>query len=126
MPMLDPQFVTYRGQTPNIDVVNLSPAAPVTATANGTAVLLGDRGTVRLLLDVTAENDAATAETLDVSIQTSFDNVTWRAVAAFTQATGVTSERKSFTGIDRYIRAVYTIGGTGGPSFTFTIKGEAV
>lgn len=126
MPTLDPQFVTFRGQTPNLDVIDLSPAAPVTTTANGTAVLLGDRGTVRLKLDVTAENDAATAETLDVSIQTSFDGTTWRAVAAFAQITNVGNERKSFTGIDRYIRAVYTVGGTGGPSFTFTVKGEAV
>ncbi len=123
MPAMDPQWVTYQGQTPNIDTVNLSPAAAVTATANGSSVLLGDRGTLRLLLNVTAAS--GTTPTLDVAIQTSFDGSTWRAVAAFAQKTTTGTERKSFTGIDRYVRATYTVGGTT-PSFTFTVKGEAV
>lgn len=116
-------FTTFRGQSVNLDDVTLSPAGAVTTTANGSSVALGDRGTVRLLLNVTAAS--GTTPTLDVSIQTSYDGTTWRAVAAFAQKTTVSNERKSFTGIDRYIRAVYTVGGTT-PSFTFTVTGEAV
>lgn len=65
-------------------------------------------------------------KTLDVAIQTSEDGVNgWAALAAFTQATGVTAQRKVFTGCDRYLRAVATIAGDT-PAFTFSVHGEAV
>lgn len=99
--------------------LDMSPAAAVTETVNGDAVKIGDRGTVRLSLDVTACTGS-----LDVAIQTSEDGENdWRQIGTFTQATGVTSERKSFGGADAYIRAVFTI--VTGPS-TFTLEGEAV
>ncbi len=61
--------------------------------------------------------------------QTSMDNgVTdaWRSLgSAYTQATGVTSQRIVVGGTDRWVRASYTIGGTT-PSFTWSLVGEAV
>lgn len=106
------------GQFANTIACGLVVPAAYPSTFTSPVIELGDRGTARLTLAVTAGTG-----TLDVAVQTSGDGTTWRAVAAFTQATGVTSERKSFAGIDRFIRAVSTIGT--GP-FTFSVDGEAV
>jgi hypothetical protein len=98
----------------------------VAVTTNGAAVELGDRGSARLDLKVTASS-GDTSQTLDVKIQTSPDGATWSDVASFTQVTTATgSQHKVFTGLDRFVRAVATVGGTGTPSFTFTVDGEAV
>lgn len=112
------------GQYSDIDDVVLAASAARTATGNGTSVALGDRGVARLLLDVTAV--AGTSPTLDITVETSFDGAAWRSLGTFAQKTAVGTERKSFSGCDRFVRANHTIGGTGGPSFTFSITGEAV
>lgn len=111
------------------DMLDVSALDPQTlgVTTNGAAVEVGDRGDACLELNVTA--GSGTNPTADVKIQTSKDGSgsglgAWRDVAAFAQATGVTSERKSFTGLDRFIRTVVTIGGTGSPSFTLGVSGE--
>lgn len=83
----------------------------------------GDLGVVRLTLAVTAAS--GTTPTLDVVVETSLDGTTWRSLGAFTQKTIVASERKSFSGVDRYIRANATVAGTT-PSFTYSIAGLAV
>lgn len=110
-------YTTRSGRHGDIKTVVLVGAQAYAATFNGAGVETADRGTLCLNLDVTAITG-----TLDVAIQTSKDGVTWRAVATFAQASGVTSERKSFVGIDRFVRAVCTIGT--GPA-TFSVKGDA-
>lgn len=97
-----------------------------TATANGAAVEVGERSSACLELVVTA--GSGTTPTLDVTIETSKDGTgtglgAWRSLGAFAQRTAAGSERKSFTGLDRFVRAVQTIGGTT-PSFTYSIAGE--
>lgn len=99
----------------------LAASAERTATGNGASVEVGDKAVGRLLLDVTART--GTTPTLDVTIQTSFDGVTWRTAGTFTQATATGQQRISCM-LDRYVRAIWTIGGTT-PSFTFSIAGEA-
>lgn len=113
------------GEISNITDVTLFASAARTTTANGTAVALGDLGTLRLLLDVTAAS--GTTPSMTVTVETSFDGSTnWAAIGtAFTAATGVTSQRKTYPGCDRYVRGVTTISGTT-PSFTFSLTGEAV
>lgn len=97
----------------------------MTATADGAAVEVGGAGVFRGELDVTAAS--GTNPTLDVEIETSHDGVNnWRLVAAFAQKTGVANERKVFAGLDRFIRATATIGGSETPKFTFSVKGELV
>ena len=97
------------------DAVTLIASAAYTVTTTGTGYET-DRGTCSLTLDVTA-----CTGTLDVTIETSVDNATWRSAGtAFTQATGVTSARRSFT-CDRFVRAVGTI--VTGPA-TFSVSGE--
>jgi len=112
------------GEYADIDDVVLAAEAARTATGNGDAVGLGDRGTLRLLLDVTAASGSS--PTLDVTVETSYDSVTWRSLGTFAQKIAVGTERKSFVGADRYVRATWTIGAVATPSFTFSIAGEAV
>jgi hypothetical protein len=95
-------------------------------TANGSspAIELGDATAARLTLDVTA-GLADADETLDVTVETSEDGATWRDVANFAQATDVGAVRASFSGLDRYIRASWTVAGTT-PDVTFGVAGETV
>lgn len=88
-----------------------------------TGSLNGLRG---LYLNVTAAT--GTLPTLDVTVETSNDNSAWSVVGtAFTQATGATTQRKSFSGLDRYVRITWVIGGTATPTFTFSVtQGELV
>lgn len=111
------------GEWADTEDVELAPSAARTATGNGSSVEVGDRGVARLLLDVTAAS--GTSPTLDVTVETSHDGTTWRQVGTFAQKTAAGTERKSFSGLDRFVRATWTLGGTT-PSFTFEISGEAV
>lgn len=107
------------------EAVSVASAAR-TATGNSGAIEVGNRLALRgALLTVTAAS--GTTPTLDLTVETSHDGSTgWAAVGtAYTQATGATTQRKSFSPLDRFIRFVWTIGGTT-PSFTFSIAGELV
>ncbi|XXX79163.1 hypothetical protein WMF30_10355 [Sorangium sp. So ce134] len=108
-----------------VSVGNVVLAGAVTRTAdgNGATVEIGDQGTLRLRLNVTAAS--GTSPTLDITLQTSKDGGSWRTLGTFAQATAVGSESKSFSGADRYVRANADLGGTT-PSFTYTIDGETV
>lgn len=101
--------------------LTLLSSAARTATFTGATVNCSD-GSASLLLDVTARS--GTTPTLDVTVQTSYDGSTWRTAGTFAQSTAVGSERKSFTGLDRYVRANGVITGTT-PSFTCSVTGEA-
>jgi len=101
--------------------VDFSPPAALDADALSVVIELGDRGTLRLVLDVTA---VSSADTLDVAIETSREGVTWYSAGTFTQVTAVSTQRKTFV-IDRFIRANYDVGGSA-ISIAFTLKGEAV
>lgn len=116
----------YAQQYANTLVVNLmDQAATADASVNSDGFELGDRGVACLDLVVTS----AVGGTLDVAIKTSKDNGVadaWRAVTGspFTQVAAATgTERKSFSGLDRFVRAEATIGGGG--TYAFHISGEA-
>ena len=94
-----------------------------TTTASGTArdntVATGNGGGAFLI--VTAKS--GTSPTLDAKITHSADNVTYADLVTFTQATTTTAEVKTVaagTTVNRYLKAVFTIGGTS-PSFTAII-----
>lgn len=114
-------FVGGQRSAHTFDVSMLS--ATATATGTGAAIELGDLATLRL--DLTVSAASGTTPSLTVSIETSKDGSTWRSLGSFVAATTTTSERKSFVGCDRYARVSYTISGTT-PSFTFSVKGEAL
>lgn len=118
------------GEHLDITEVTVYPATTIAAAGavNGPAIEVGDRSSAQLELDVTA---LTASDTLDAKIQTSKDGSgsglgAWRDVATFTQMTEAGSERKSFAGLDRFIRAVVTPtdAGGGGISVTLSIKGE--
>lgn len=96
-----------------------------TVTASGTSGSIEtDEGVARLTLDVTDTSGDGT-ETLDVTVETSEDDATWRTVDTFAQvANAAASERKCFPGLDRFVRISYTLGG-GVTDYTFSVLGEA-
>lgn len=102
---------------------NLTILTSQARTVSGTSAefTVGNYKEASFFLNVTAVS--GTAPTLDVVIQTK-DPVSgeWFDIVTFTQATGVTKERKADKTIDigSVIRASYTIGGTD-PSFTFSL-----
>lgn len=101
----------------------LDVASVAAATASGTSTPVQAHGEdIVLELDVTAFDSVEGDETMDVAIETSADGSTgWTSVGSFAQVTGVTTERKGFTGLNNYVRANYTIAGTT-PSADFTVK----
>jgi hypothetical protein len=118
--MSEQGYFKQDGEYADVDQLTLVGSSEQAATFNSQTLEPGDRGTACLTLDVTDVSGGA--PTLDIEIQTSADGTTWRAIASFTQATGITSERKSFTGIDRFVRAVCTLDGAS--TFTFSVSGD--
>lgn len=116
-------YTTANGRWANTIPITLA-SGVIAATTTSASFELGDRVQMRLNLTVSAA--AGTSPTLDVALSTSPDAVTWTAVASFTQATAAGTSHKVFTGLDRFVRVVETIGGTGSPTFTRVISGEAV
>lgn len=98
--------------------VTLAPIAAYTATGNGASVdnaALTSNGAVAHL-HVTSK--AGTTPSIDWKVQHSVDNSVWVDLFTFTQATDKTSQRMTVTGtVNRYLRAIRTVAGTGGPSF---------
>jgi len=91
-----------------------------TATGTGTAYTIPANGTVYGFLHVITV--AGTNPTLNLLVQSATDQAftTPTTRLTFTQATVITSEYKSLAGMtDDWWRLSWTIGGTGGPSFTF-------
>jgi len=106
-------------------------AKAVTFRANGAATASGNSKLTpvkvtqfkeaEFFLDVTAAS--GTTPTLNVAIVTK-DPISgkWFTLVSFTQATGVTTERKVVTGnLGAFLAATWAIGGTGSPTFAFSI-----
>ncbi len=109
------------------DVTLVAPGTVITATGSTAAWETGNRSCFRLTQAVTAAS--GTTPSLTTVIETA-ETATgpWRACSStstFTAATGVTSQRLSFGGADRWVRATYTVSGTT-PSLTLGIFGESV
>lgn len=115
-----------------LQLISIHPTAARTSTGNGSAIdLLDYDGDVVIILDSAAAG-AGTNPTLDIKVQSSAtSNGTYADVsgAAFTQVTDAASRQKLVVNRDetaRYIRIVYTIGGTNAPSFTFSVNAVGV
>lgn len=78
-----------------------------------------------LTLDLAVSAASGTNPTLDVALETSKDNTTWRTLDAFARVTTAGPVARAFAGADRYVRARWTLGGTD-PSFTFGLTGQAL
>jgi len=108
----------------DVEAINLNPLEGAAVTKDGySAVLeLGDRGEARLTLAATS---VSSADTLDVTIQTSPDGSddSWYTAGTFSQVTEAGSERKVFL-LDRFVRAHFDVGGSA-VSIACTLLGEA-
>lgn len=93
-----------------------------TASGNSTAVDNGAATSNGGVAYLQVPSIAGTSPALDVKIQHSVDNVTYTDLIVFTQVTaGKKAERKTVTGtVNRYIKAVWTLAGTG-PVATFHV-----
>lgn len=104
--------------------VSLHALAAETATGNGASVdnaASSANGGVAHL-HATAVTGVG-GDTLVVKVQHSPDNAIWADLITFaTLTTLTTQERKTVAGtVDRYTRALWTKGGAGTPSYTFTV-----
>ncbi len=99
----------------------------VTATQYSNVLEMGDKATLRMVLDVTEKS--GTLPTLDVTIETSPvsdpDSAHWATLGTFATKIAVSTEENVFPGADRFVRAKAVLGGTT-PVFRFSLDGEAV
>jgi hypothetical protein len=114
---LDAKGNYYPGDKARPDAALAS--AERTSSGNGTAFSTHQADSLEGFLDVTA---ATAPTTLDVRLETSVDGgTTWTTVAAFAQATGVTTKNRVFGPLGDQCRWAWTLVGT---SFTFAITAE--
>jgi hypothetical protein len=95
----------------------LSSGIKTAATAQSTAFDVSAYTEGQIFIDVTVE---ASTSTLDITIQTSPDNVTWYTHTTVGQISSIGQTRQAVTNFGNYMRINYTVGGT---SFTFSVVG---
>jgi hypothetical protein len=95
----------------------LSSGLRTAATAQSTAFDVSAYSEGQIFIDVTVE---ASTSTLDVTVQTSPDNVTWYTHTAVGQISAIGQTRAAITNFGNYLRIQYILGGT---SFTFSVTG---
>jgi phage gp36-like protein len=98
-----------------------------TQTAGGTGSSV-DIGELRTALKVQGDVVAAsgTSPSLGLQVQTSPDGTSWRFAAQFPSVLAPAPLPPFYLyDLARYVRLVWTIGGTDTPSFTFSLSGEA-
>lgn len=110
------------GQHYEQDDITLLISALRSASGVSDTYEVGDKGTLRLDLDVTAVSGSGTVH-VQIETRALYGSGDWRVVDAFPVQSAAGSVRRTMSGCDRFVRAVYTIGGT---SVTFSLTGEAV
>ncbi len=112
------------GQIYDEDTISLIASTTKTASYTSDVYELGDKGTLRLDLAVTAIS--GTGARMHVQIETcKTSGGTYRVVDAFTALIATGTQRRTMSGLDRFVRAVCTLEGSS-PSVTFSLTGEAV
>lgn len=113
------------GQAYQEDSVSLLASSARTSSTTSDTVEVGDKGTLRLDLEITAVSGTAPRMHVQIETRKAYGAGTWRVVDAFEIASAVSSQRRAMGGCDRFVRAVCTLSGTS-PGFTFSLTGEAV
>ncbi len=118
----------YRNAIHHMQVLNLVPAANITATANATGVDLADyEGPMALVLDFSAGGVGASIDAKLQHADTLGGSYTDVAGAVFTQVGNTASVQKLVVNSDelkQFVRIAYTVGGTA--NFRGGIKGYAI
>lgn len=95
-----------------------------TGAVAGSTYEIGDQSTLRLTLAASAVS--GTTPSVTITVETSADGSTgWTSVGAFAAQTAVGSQRKIFTGLDRFVRLNATAVSGTTPSVTYTVSGES-
>ena len=113
------------GQTYEEDEITLVASAARTASFNSDVYEIGDKGTLRLSLVVSAISGTGALLHAQVETREAYGSGTWRVVDAFGPLTATGTTVRSMSGLDRFVRVVCTIAGSG-PSVTFALTGTAV
>lgn len=95
----------------------LSSGLKTAATAQSTGFDVSAYTEGQIFIDATVE---ASTSTLDITIQTSPDNVTWYTHTTVGQITAIGQTRAAITNFGNYVRISYVVGGT---SFIFSVTG---
>lgn len=104
--------------------VTLHASGAETAAGSGTSVDIGAlRSVLKLTLDVTELS--GTSPSVTVTVETSPTGTGWKAARTLTAVTAVGALKVIAAGLERYVRASWTIGGSGGPSVTFAVTAVA-
>lgn len=93
-------------------------AVAVTATGNSSSLDVGAEINP-LTYEIVVTAVSGTSPTLDIKIQGSDDNSTWKDLVVVPQITAKTTSRRKIKTSYRYLREARTVGGTT-PSFTYT------
>jgi hypothetical protein len=108
------------GRWADTDTVILIPQGARAASFDGEGIELGDCGVARLTLAV---SDVTGTGTLNVAIETRENgDAPWRSLGTFPARGTVGNERRSFGGLDRFVRATAAVDAA---TFTFAVFGEA-
>lgn len=107
---------------PNPLAIELRASSAATATGTGTAVDLTDRSLAQLTVDVTAMT--GTTPSIAFTFEHSIAQTNWLLLGVVDAATAIAATKVTLPGAYRYLRAKWTITGTG-PSVTFAITGTA-
>lgn len=102
------------------DPVTLMSGTVTTSGNGGSGQQSSAYTTGRLTLAVTAAS--GTTPSMTVTVETSGDGTTWSSVGSFAAKTTTSTERKTFSGLDNFVRCSWAITGTT-PSFTATVSG---
>lgn len=103
-------YIATSGQYVDALTLNMNAIQGTTITADGYSDVfeMAHRRGITGKLTVTS---VSASDTLDVTLQTSDDGTNWWTLGTFTQATGATTERKSFPACGRKLRAFFDVGG---------------
>lgn len=105
--------------------ITLAASAARTATANGSTVDLGVPLPALVLRLSVSIVSVTTSPVLTVTVQHSDDNTFFRSAYSFPSPISTTGVQDvSLSGLDRYVRAAWTIGGASA-SFTFALVGNS-
>lgn len=113
------------GQLYEEDEVTLMASAARTSSTTSDVYEVGDKGTLRLSLAISAISGTGASLHAQIETRESYSSGTWRVVDAFGPKTATGTEYRSMSGLDRFVRAVCTIAGSS-PSITFALTGTAV
>lgn len=113
------------GQSYQEDEVTLVASGTRTASFTTDVFEIGDKGTLRLSLALSAISGTGARLHAQVETREAYGSGTWRVVDAFGPLFAAGTTNRSMSGLDRFVRVVCTIEGTS-PSVAFALTGTAV